>query len=127
MQQLTPLLNSGTGLHDLIEFYEWRGEEPRGWVDVDLDGCGPCGKAELRAFIIQVRVLENHQNGKDTHVRGVQVFARDKGQGAGGFGWEKRTGMAKEVEVAEEEESDGVPVEKKEPGWPSWMDDPIIR
>ena len=35
------------------------------------------GKPELRAFVVQVRVLENHQNGKDTHVRAVQIFARD--------------------------------------------------
>ena len=27
--------------------------------------------------MVQVRVLENHQNGKDTHVRGVQIFALD--------------------------------------------------
>ena len=31
----------------------------------------------LRCFFLQVRVLENHQNGKDTHIRGVQIFARD--------------------------------------------------
>lgn len=32
----------------------------------------------LRAFLVQIRILENHQNGKDTHLRGVQIFARDK-------------------------------------------------
>lgn len=31
----------------------------------------------LRAFLVQVRILENHQNGKDTHLRAVQLFARD--------------------------------------------------
>ena len=31
----------------------------------------------LKAMVIQMRVMENHQNGKDTHVRGVQVFACD--------------------------------------------------
>ena len=31
----------------------------------------------LKAMVIQMRVLENHQNGKDTHVRGLQVFACD--------------------------------------------------
>jgi anaphase-promoting complex subunit 10 len=31
----------------------------------------------LKAMVIQMRVTENHQNGKDTHVRGFQVFARD--------------------------------------------------
>lgn len=32
----------------------------------------------LRAMIVQVRITENHQNGKDTHVRGFQVFAKDE-------------------------------------------------
>ncbi|KAL9081781.1 MAG: hypothetical protein Q9159_007034 [Coniocarpon cinnabarinum] len=31
----------------------------------------------LRCFLVQVRVMENHQNGKDTHLRGFQVFAKD--------------------------------------------------
>lgn len=37
----------------------------------------------LRAMLVQVRVCENHQNGKDTHVRGLQIFARDEGDGGG--------------------------------------------
>lgn len=32
----------------------------------------------LRAMLVQVRIIENHQNGKDTHVRGFQVFAKDE-------------------------------------------------
>ncbi|KAK7188432.1 hypothetical protein DPSP01_004648 [Paraphaeosphaeria sporulosa] len=31
----------------------------------------------LRCHLVQVKILENHQNGKDTHLRGLQVFARD--------------------------------------------------
>ena len=31
----------------------------------------------LRARVVQVRILENHQNGKDTHVRGLQVWGQD--------------------------------------------------
>ncbi|KAF2815707.1 galactose-binding like protein [Mytilinidion resinicola] len=34
---------------------------------------------ELRAHLVQVKILENHQNGKDTHLRGLQIFARDRG------------------------------------------------
>ena len=36
-------------------------------------GRGP----SLRCFLVQVRILENHQNGKDTHLRAFQVFAKD--------------------------------------------------
>lgn len=85
---------AGMGEYDLVEFAEWKGEQPRGWVEVGLGGCagergGWGGEAEegggeeggggvLRCMVVQVRVLENHQNGKDTHIRGVQIFARDE-------------------------------------------------
>ena len=65
---------AGTGYHDLVEFVELTFERPRGWVDVDLSGVsggpgsGEGGEDILRAFLVQVRVAENHQNGKDTHV-----------------------------------------------------------
>ncbi|KAF2757024.1 galactose-binding like protein [Pseudovirgaria hyperparasitica] len=32
----------------------------------------------LRAHLLQVKIMENHQNGKDTHLRGLQIFARDR-------------------------------------------------
>ena len=45
---------------------------------MNLEGQGSGGKACVRARVLQVRVSENHQNGKDTHVRGIQVFAKDE-------------------------------------------------
>lgn len=61
-------------------------EEPLGWVEVDLGAGGVRDDGEevrgesggggcLRTWLIQVVILGNHQNGKDTHVRGLQVFA----------------------------------------------------
>lgn len=101
-----------------VQFYEWRGEEPRGWVDVDLEGVGVGGKAELRAFVVQVRVLENHQNGKDTHVRGVQIFAQDdrikKPRAAVADEDRRGTNGVEESEVVGMDE-------------PDWMQDPEIR
>jgi anaphase-promoting complex subunit 10 len=79
----------------------------RGWLDVPLKGVGgretryygnsdvlddhgeptlyplrpdvdnTVGGDVLKAMVVQVRICENHQNGKDTHVRGFQVFSRD--------------------------------------------------
>ncbi|OXV10054.1 hypothetical protein Egran_02183 [Elaphomyces granulatus] len=43
-------------------------------VDDDDD---PLTGNVLKAMVIQVRICENHQNGKDTHVRGFQVFSHD--------------------------------------------------
>ncbi|KAG9566605.1 galactose-binding like protein, partial [Aureobasidium melanogenum] len=83
---------AGTGLHDLIEFADMQFEQPRGWIPVDFSQVGPIEEEDnedpesidwskrplLRCFILQVRILENHQNGKDTHLRGLQIFARDE-------------------------------------------------
>ena len=76
------------------------------------------GRAELRAFVVQVRVLENHQNGKDTHVRGVQVFAKDERSRQG------RTTAA--AEGGDENAGEG---SSEFPGLtePDWMRDPEIR
>jgi len=85
---------AGMGIHDLQEFAEMTFEQPKGWIDVDFSKVGPIPNEEhdianrndidwrerpvLRAFLVQVRIIENHQNGKDTHLRGLQIFARDK-------------------------------------------------
>lgn len=70
---------AGTSYHDLIEFAELSFEQPKGWIDVDLTGVGGGRDGNvLRAFIVQMKVMENHQNGKDTHVRGVKIYARDE-------------------------------------------------
>ncbi|KAL4893754.1 galactose-binding domain-like protein [Aspergillus ambiguus] len=45
--------------------------------DESEDEDDPYAGNVLKAMVLQMRVIENHQNGKDTHVRGFQVFARD--------------------------------------------------
>jgi anaphase-promoting complex subunit 10 len=86
---------AGMGVHDLQEFAEMSFEQPTGWIDVDFTNVGPVDLEDeeleaatgvidwskrpvLRAFLVQVKILENHQNGKDTHLRAVQLFARDE-------------------------------------------------
>lgn len=54
-------------------------ECPVGWVEVPLDGAGEGGV--LKTFLVEVKVHANHQNGKDTHVRGLQIFASMSGKG----------------------------------------------
>ena len=88
---------AGMGVHDIQDFAEMSFEQPTGWIDVDFSNVGPIEPGEddnddpnkeidwsrrpvLRAFLVQVRILENHQNGKDTHLRAVQLFARDESQ-----------------------------------------------
>lgn len=86
---------AGMSGHDIQEFAEMEFKEPNGWYDVDFSNVGltePDDEGDdddddehidwskrpvLRAFLVHVRILENHQNGKDTHLRAVQLFARD--------------------------------------------------
>lgn len=46
---------------------------------------GGCDGNTLRAFLVQIKVVENHQNGKDTHVRGLRIYARDEKALGGGL------------------------------------------
>lgn len=42
--------------------------EPMGWCDIIFD-------EPIRTFHLQICVIHNHQNGKDTHIRQVRVFS----------------------------------------------------
>jgi anaphase-promoting complex subunit 10 len=66
---------SGTGHQDLVEVTKLDLERPTGWVEVKLDDVHEDG--ELRTFLIQIAIHANHQNGKDTHVRGLQIYAAE--------------------------------------------------
>lgn len=56
-----------------LEDFSSEGDEELSDVDA-----GTQGGDVLKAMVVQIRICENHQNGKDTHVRGFQVFARDE-------------------------------------------------
>lgn len=51
---------------DLVEL-----DEPYGWVNIELKVDDQC----IKTFMIQLAVLGNHQNGRDTHIRQIKVFA----------------------------------------------------
>jgi anaphase-promoting complex subunit 10 len=71
---------AGFGPNQTIPFKTMELSMPKGWIDVPIEGAG--GGADgnsLSCWFVRVIVLENHQNGKDTHVRGVKVYALDEG------------------------------------------------
>ncbi|CUS08417.1 unnamed protein product [Tuber aestivum] len=68
---------SGTGYHDLQEVTTMNFEQPSGWIDVPLDGVHEEYVGQLRTFLIQVCIHANHQNGKDTHVRGLRIYSAE--------------------------------------------------
>lgn len=81
------IMLGGTGYHDLIPFSTLTFQQPKGWINVDLKdvGGGP-DRNTLRAFLIQVKIVENHQNGKDTHLRGLKIYAADEKAGQSSMG-----------------------------------------
>lgn len=81
-------------------------------------------------MVLQVRVIENHQNGKDTHVRGLQVFSLDERAGMRKYGTrtEEEGGMNGNVRIGwddvageEVETSDEVVIE------PEWTSEVELR
>ena len=133
---------AGTSHHDLQEFVELAFEQPKGWIDVDLSGVGGGGgrarpgadpdEPVLRAHLVQVRISENHQNGKDTHVRGLQIFAREESRRAvsaavapgPGKDWGLAGWREKEMEAEDRDVSAEVLQSYDDP---DWMDEPVLR
>ncbi|XDG03764.1 hypothetical protein ABKA04_003379 [Annulohypoxylon sp. FPYF3050] len=68
----------GWGANFVIPFKIMDLNMPKGWIDVPIAGAGggPDGNS-MCCWFIRIVVLENHQNGKDTHIRGIKVYALD--------------------------------------------------
>lgn len=55
-------------------FFSWQQlelVEPSGWIHVPLTDNH---KKPTRTFMIQIAVLANHQNGRDTHMRQIKIY-----------------------------------------------------
>ena len=97
------------------------GEEPGKETNGDTEVVGDV----LKAMVVQVRICENHQNGKDTHVRGFQVFARDEASMKDVRKTMKKLKLQKSVEDDEAQGEEDVEVVGLQPA--DWMGDPEIR
>ncbi|CAD7700693.1 unnamed protein product [Ostreobium quekettii] len=65
-------IRAGNSYYDLKEIMQIDLEEPQGWVNIPLsmEETGDC----LKALLLQIAVLSNHQNGRDTHIRQIKVY-----------------------------------------------------
>eukprot|EP00894_Picocystis_sp_ML_P001450 jgi/Pico_ML_1/51967/g2753.t1 len=73
-ESYTPLqvaVRVGNASWDLREVVRVEMAETQGWCTVSLTA-DP--RRYVRAFVLQVVVLANHQNGRDTHLRQVHVY-----------------------------------------------------
>lgn len=65
-------IRAGSSYFDLQEIEQIEMDKPTGWVMISLkDG----NDAPVRACHIQIAVLGNHQNGRDTHLRQVKIYS----------------------------------------------------
>mmetsp|Transcript_35951 Transcript_35951/g.113722 ORF Transcript_35951/g.113722 Transcript_35951/m.113722 type:complete len:185 (+) Transcript_35951:143-697(+) len=77
-------IRAGNSFHDLREIKVMELQEPVGWVSIPL--CPPGYPRDfLRAYLIQMAVLSNHQNGRDAHIRQIKIFGprQNTGRAAG--------------------------------------------
>ncbi|SCV70978.1 BQ2448_3740 [Microbotryum intermedium] len=72
----------GTHHGDLHEVKWVDLHQPTGWQHLRIGNNGaedPSSEQDpIRAHLLQVAIVSNHMNGKDTHVRGLRVFAPKK-------------------------------------------------
>lgn len=63
-------VRAGNHFDDIQEIAFIELEEPKGWQTIPLHDAND---RPIRAFLIQIAVLSNHQNGRDTHIRQIKV------------------------------------------------------
>lgn len=70
-------IRAGTTAHDVKEVHTQNIIEPNGWVTIPLT-CPDDLESPLRTFFLQIAIIAMHQNGRDTHIRQVKIYAPRK-------------------------------------------------
>lgn len=65
-------IRAGNSLDSLKQIDVIELEEPTGWLVVPVGGSS---EKPLKTFMIQIAILMNHQNGRDTHLRQIKLHA----------------------------------------------------
>lgn len=74
-ESYTPLrisIRAGNSFADLTEIEQIEMDKPAGWAVISLKDNND---NPVRAFHIQIAILGNHQNGRDTHLRQVKIYS----------------------------------------------------
>jgi len=62
----------GTNFNDLQEIEVVDLQEPSGWIVIPLKDLN---EKLVRTFMVQIAVIQNHQQGRDTHMRQIKVHS----------------------------------------------------
>ncbi|TKW25699.1 hypothetical protein SEVIR_3G135400v4 [Setaria viridis] len=66
-------IRAGDGFHNLKEIKTVELAKPVGWVHISLSGADP-RETFIHTFMLQIAVLSNHLNGRDTHIRQIKIY-----------------------------------------------------
>ncbi|CAM0879371.1 unnamed protein product [Alopecurus aequalis] len=66
-------IRAGDGFHNLKEIKMVYLSKPVGWVHISLSGTD-LRETSIHTFMLQIAVLSNHLNGRDTHVRQIKIY-----------------------------------------------------
>lgn len=65
-------IRAGTNFNDLQEVEVMDLNEPSGWIVIPIKNIND---RPIRTFMIQIAVISNHQNGRDTHMRQIKIHS----------------------------------------------------
>ncbi|XP_039799715.1 anaphase-promoting complex subunit 10-like isoform X2 [Panicum virgatum] len=66
-------IRAGDGFHNLKEVKTVELAKPVGWVHISLSGADP-RETFIHTFMLQIAILSNHLNGRDTHIRQIKIY-----------------------------------------------------
>ncbi|RLN29178.1 anaphase-promoting complex subunit 10 [Panicum miliaceum] len=66
-------IRAGDGFHNLKEIKTVELAKPVGWVHISLSGADP-RETFIHTFMLQIAILSNHLNGRDTHIRQIKIY-----------------------------------------------------
>ncbi|KAF5177103.1 Anaphase-promoting complex subunit [Thalictrum thalictroides] len=66
-------VRAGNGFHNLKEIKTVELVKPIGWIYISLSGTDP-RDTFINTFMLQIAILSNHLNGRDTHVRQIKIY-----------------------------------------------------
>lgn len=65
-------IRAGSSYNDIQEIETVEFHEPNGWVVIPVKSAK---NGVLKTFLLQIAVISNHQNGRDTHIRQIKVHS----------------------------------------------------
>ena len=69
------VIKAGTHVNDLREIGTYDLLEPAGWIIIPLKDPKDVKNLPIKTWMLQLAVLANHQNGRDTHIRQIKIHS----------------------------------------------------